>query len=68
MKITKRPIYEYECQGPCGEIRKTLVADRAIEGWCMKCKRSRPNENQQDLFGEMEASDVRKNDTTDTTN
>ena len=54
MKITKRPIYEYECQGPCGETRKTLVADRAIEGWCTKCRRNRPDENQQELFREVE--------------
>ncbi len=59
MKITKRPIYEYQCQGPCGLKRKTLVAERAIDGFCTKCKRTMPDPNQDSLFSKQEYQNER---------
>ena len=55
MKITKRPIYEYDCN-VCKKRRKTLVAERAIDGICTLCKRTMPDPNQDDLFKAVEGT------------
>ena len=50
-EIAWRKLNFYVCKGKCGKKRQSLIYLRALEGTCMKCKRSViVNENQKSIF------------------
>lgn len=54
--LKRRAIYKYICT-ECGNSRASFIYERALGKVCMACQKNKPNENQPELFLELESDD-----------